>query len=931
MGSPYQPYIPTGPDLPPAPLDVPIPNIPPASFQTIGSDIATGINKSAILPAWLQTWVQWIPDFIGAVVGALVGLIEQIIAWLLKIMFKIFAGSEAGTAAISSVALSGMFNIPVSNSDLSTVGQTGGPSAASQSVVGAIMKGLTGQMIGQGPGSIQPTDKTAVNFMNLVTHMAIEGWLAGWLAEACSAGQIETFAELKDILERTMGLGRLAHSVLHPAVKTFISDPFTHLLNLTYRPVLLNPDVLIREFLRDTTGTFDLNTPMSWHGYTQPQITALVNMQRAHLSLGQLGYLVAHGTITTAQAQTMLQAQGYDANTAASVLYVEAGSRIDGELKAIADQAVEGFAQRKIDQPTLVGYLQNLGLPSNVQNVLIQKALLKQQLNVTRPSPGEGATLVKKGIWSTIEYGDLLAYHGYSLSDQADLELLILAEEAVLSNAAQAKLAAAAAKAKAAAAKAALTAQKAAAALADVEAKGVSIASFKALIADGLKTLSDYQTFLTLKGIAPDNVNALVQLEADALTKASAAAAAKLAKSTTTKVKVSSVAEDEQAVIDGVITMQDFQARLNALGYDATDSQLIVDVLTDKMAAAVNKAQALAATKAAKLVKHVNLAQYEHGVRIGLHSLADYTAFLQAAGYDAPDVTLLTSEMSAQLAADAAAAATKASALAAKGQKELSIAQLERSVRAGLATIADYQAALTKAGYDASSTAQLVSLLQLQLTTDQETKAASGRAAALMGAKGLSLADTQRLVKYGVVPIAQYTSQLIAAGLPQSDAQLLTLALTAQLGAVKKTTAKAPSIASLLTAQGLSLSRLETDVRSGLIPMTQFVSQLQGAGVSATDIQTISSLLQEEITAKAAAEAAKLTGPEKSARAGLTMAETEAAVKAGVLQLTDYATLLTTLGYSPANVQTLVNTLAASSAYQKLIAAAAAPTTTAGS
>ena len=75
--------------------------------------------------------------------------------------------------------------------------------------------------------------------------------------------------------------------------------------------------------------------------------------------------------------------------------------------------------------------------------------------------------------------------------------------------------------------------------------------------------------------------------------------------------------------------------------------------------------------------------------------------------------------LQAQLDADKLVAQQKAAAAQKLAQKQISLAELERLVRAGVKTPADYQAALATAGYSAQDQAALVQYLGLQMEQDQ--------------------------------------------------------------------------------------------------------------------------------------------------------------------------------------------------------------------
>lgn len=917
------PFDPGPTDVPYPPVDLPTPDIPNASFKDVGAGFAAGVQAAGGLGSGPKTWLDWIAQIVGKIVASLLGLVESIVAWLLAFMLKIFNGSDSGTNAIISVVLTNMFGVPISGSAVG--GNTDAIVKAILESLGVSATGVSrsGSATGPGGGGIGPSLDGANKFLNTVLHMAVENWVLGVLGEVASLGAIKTIGELKDGIARVMGIGRLAHQALSPAVKILIHDPFLYALNQTYLPSLLGPEILVREFTRGALDANGLNTLMAYHGYSQDQTNALINISKVHLGPSQLWDLVVHKTMTQSEATAALQAQGYDAATAASALDVAASAKIDPLLHQHAALLVEGYAQRKLPAGDFQSLLTEIGLDDATSSAYLAIAADKLALNTTRISIGEGMTLVKKGLWGGDQLQDLANYHGLLPGDAIDLELLALTESAEEAVAQKAKQDRAAAQAKAAIAKQQADANKAAAAAAEAQFKGVSTAAYETLVLDGLRTTSDYAAYLSAKGVTADNVAALVQALNLKLQKQGAAAGVSPSGPAQQASKHLSLADLERALKAGEFDLSEFTSRVEDLGYSAADAQILADLNAQKATLQVARAAAVSAIAAPTPGKSVSLAELKMGVRLGLAPMADYTAALQAAGYDDAAVGLLEGELQAQITADQAAAAAKGATAGAGGTKGLSLSELARAVRGGVASIGEYQAAAAAAGYGAAAQQQLVGLLQLQIDADQATAAAKGKVTGAAGARALSLAQLERLLKLGLKPAADYTAALIDTGLSASDAQLLTIAATAGAQQLSKAGAAVPTVTALLAQHGLSLATLETSARDGLLTLDQFAAQLANAGVSGPDVANLRALVAQEIANQAAAAQLHASAAAAAAAKGLNLGQEEAGVKAGVLTIDDYFAFVGSLGYNDTDANTLTQTLYASKAYQKLLSASA--------
>lgn len=918
-------FIPGGPEIPAPPFEIPTPDLPTANFTDIGAQIGEGLKKGGLFDSVLQNLLDGIAAIVAKVLAALLSLLLDVVARILQYVFQVLEGAQGGMDRLAATIVGGVTGISVSAGQFSSPVDRGARESIATSMVTTLQ---TAMAAGQGAGAdggLQPSSQGAETFLKFTTHMAIEGWLLGMVADAISVHEFEKVSELKEDLERALGLSRLARRAFAAPMKILVEDPYTWKLHQTYRPAIPSESVLVREYLRNPDQRATLDKYAGYLGHSPANVDALINFYRAHLSPGDIETLRLHGQLDDNTATAQLKALGYDDATAASVQIALAAGRHDTWARLLVQEALNGLTTRQITPADFDQYLNNSGLPADEKSILTLYANLKLQFATRRFTISEGEQLVKKGLWSLDQFRTLALELGYTDQDETVLELLLLGEIKDAADATAKKKATAEAKAAAAQAKAEAAKQKAANATAAAEAKGVSVAKFETLVEDGLKTIDQYQTFLAGKGIAADNIDAMTGVLQGKLSKAAAAAAAQPGLVAGAKAKNLDLAQLQTAALDGVITVDEFQSKLQEIGFKPEDIALLASVLNDKLAAAKVKADTKAAALAKARSKRVDLAQEQRGVRLGLVTIAQYSAFLDQLGFAADDRDLLVGEMQAQLTADQQARQTKASVQVALQQKGLSLTQLDQAVRAGVATIDDYRAALAKAGYNVQAQDQLVSLLQLRMQTDQQVLAAKGKAAALLGQVGVSLADLERAVKLGVVPITVYSDQLAKSGVSSDNAKLLTLSLAAQVKATKVANNTKAAVSKQLSAAGLSLTTLEKDVLAGRLTSAQLGGVLAGAGISSADQQTILSLIDDEVANQKAL--ADLEGKATAAAAtkGLSLTQEQEAVKQGVKTIDDYQTFVTALNFAPADVATLVATLAA-----KLKLTAPAPITPTG-
>lgn len=903
-----------GTEIPYPPQEVPTPTLPGANFADIGAQAAAGQASARPAGWWLRPFIDALAEIIARVATALLNCWLSIVSYILRLILQQFQKSDANMDALAVSALSGMLGVM----DGKPGGAVGGGETQSHAVAGnlagILTQGLKKGVADGGQATIAPGTTGADNFMKMSAHMAIEGWLQGCAVEMASANFMERFADLKDTLERAFGMGRLARRVMGPPVKVFAEDPYTQALNQTYTPTLLSPGELVKEYLRDPTQETKYYQQMLLHGYNTDRATSVLNSGLKFLSPEQVYHLKLAGLYNQDQASSHLAFAGYLKQEGLDLLTELDLVRVQGLNRKLVEEALSLYKEGKLTRAKYDTMVGSSGLPQPEPDIYGKLADLIDAAKVTPKTPepirmslAEGLKLLERGTWQLNDYEQLLNYYNYIPSDEVALATLAL-DEATDWQLLQKQ------KADALAARQQKEADRLRKAQMMVEDIGVNTAMFETLIEDGQRTLGQYTQYLLNKSVAADNAIALTNAMRDKIVQKAAAAAAKLAAQNKAKTKNVDLAQLETAVKQGLMDIPTFTARVKALGMDDADAALIAQELSNSISSAATKAKAVAAAKATAAQKHVDLSQEERAVRLGIVSMNDYQAFLVAHGFDAEEQGVLMMELQDQLNADKATAAKKAAAATKATTKGITIAQLEKQIRAGIGNIGDYTAALATAGYDAADQASMTQYLQLQMDQDQQDLILHGHASALVDQLGVSLADLERAVKLSVVPIATYQDALQRAGVSGPDQQTLVANLAAQIKATRAQQSTTASVSKQVAAAGLSLATLEKDTVSGKISIDQFTALLNGYNVAAADVADVVALVNDEIANQKAVAALVADATAKAKAKGLDLAQLTAAYKQQVITEDDWRARVSALGYDASSVEILFETLAATQA-----------------
>jgi hypothetical protein len=883
---------------PPGFPEVPIePATPPPSFESIGEGLWAGATKAAgtggLLGGLFDTLVRWFT----AIIGFLLQYSIKLVAWLINLLTNVENDAAASYGVLVAATLRNLLNVNVDPSQVST--RTGGPGrqAAATALGQAVLSPIYSNVPAATGNGVPPGHTAADQYLANVMNMELNGWIESWFTDAGSYHLLEKFGDLKDGISRVLGLGRMSRQVFAPPLKVLVHDPYLAELNAKFRPKLVDAGTAIQAFLRAEFDRDQLSALLAPAGYTEAEIDWLVRQHTKYLSVDDVNYLLARGIWQTSDAITYLGFQGWSPADAQHLLDIAADKELQAYRKQAIAAAEASFVAGDLDAGTWQSLVSGSGLTQVEQSWTLSVANVKRQSKITHLSLGQIETGIKDGVMSFADLQTWATRVNMPADELALLELTIQVQMNKQSASAAAKAAAAKAKADAAAAKTAATAAKAAQAKAAAPDKGVTVAQAESLVKDGLWTFDQLTAFLTNKGYGSDAIASIVELLHASIDKTTTSTAAASTTKATAAAKGLNLATVEKAVVAGVLTIDDLTNWLSGHGFDSTDSQVIVELTQEAVAAAKVKADAKAAATAKASAKQISLPELEHAVRLGLTPLSTYTAALQAAGFDQLDITLLTGILNAQIASDQAAAAKRSGVSAAGAAAHISISQLEQEVINGIRPIGDYTSTLAQLGYSPADQSELTQLLQLKVDGAKLTAAKKAAAGAALDARGISLTQAEQAVKLGVIPITTYQAQLQTAGFTPDAVNVLSNTLLAEVAKTSKAQTAANGAATTLATKGISLPDLEKAVVAGVRPIADYTAALTNAGYSAGDVDTLQQLLQLKVDHAAAAAATHADAEGQATAKGISLGKEEAAVVAGDLTMDDYDALLTQLGY----------------------------------
>jgi hypothetical protein len=369
-----------------------------------------------------------------------------------------------------------------------------------------------------------------------------------------------------------------------------------------------------------------------------------------------------------------------------------------------------------------------------------------------------------------------------------------------------------------------------------------------------------------------------------------------------------SLSDLNRAVVRGLIPIARLTEVLTAQ-YDPDTVDILVGLVEDDRQKYLDQIARAEEAKKRAAQRHIDVGALESAVLENVVSVADFRRQLSALGFNDADADVITATLQARKNDLDAAAAKRAQAEAAAKAKKIDLNTFEQLVRRGLRSRAQYEALLVSLGFDDAARAAIDDLLSLKIADDQKAAQARADAEAKLSARGLSFEQFRRAVILEVKTMDDFQRFLVEQGFT-ADAQIALVAeLRAAVADAVAARTRREAADATPGARALPLSTVRQAARLSVISPDVYEARLVDAGYSDDDVSIDMELLLTEIADVQAARA-KRDALERQVNArGLTLADVERAVKAGVATVEDYRAKALTLGYSLDDVTTIVGVL----------------------
>jgi hypothetical protein len=365
-----------------------------------------------------------------------------------------------------------------------------------------------------------------------------------------------------------------------------------------------------------------------------------------------------------------------------------------------------------------------------------------------------------------------------------------------------------------------------------------------------------------------------------------------------------SEADLEKAAIHGKIPIARVVEVYRA-HYDDDTVAILVDELEGARQAYLDEQAARDAARQRGARRNLDTGALDQAFMRGHLTAPELRGRLVALGFDAGDADLLVATAIDQKADADALAKKRRDADATARKREIDLGRYERLVRKGARTMAQYVTLLQSLDVDEAAIPDFVAALQVLIDEDAAARATRDQAAAAPAPKGPTLEQFRRAVVLGVKTLDQFSAYLIDNRYTTDAQEVLIAELRADLDDAELARRRRATPPPGSATPGTTLATIRRAAQLGIVAPDAYIDRLRALGYSADDLDLELELLLTEIADTQEARRGRDADPPSGAPAGLSLAELERAVKAGVATIEDYRARAVALGKTPDEIEVL--------------------------
>jgi hypothetical protein len=364
----------------------------------------------------------------GGVTATVIGTVLSAFADILSVAIdEITQAKKAagiGVHDLIAALLSDSLLIEVASEDIPNAAGPKGQFRINSALGGKFLDQLKVFMGANSAVTGESAEAGAKALLGLGMQMSVNTGLMAILGGAVPFAHMDELKEIGEMLEKSLGLGRLNRQALRPYVRNLIAHPLDRAMRAKYRQDILGTGELVKALLRGGPVAEQARSLLAQHGLPEDQIEELIAQLTPRLSADELYTLGLFREVPGDSALNELIADGIPTGVATARLRVHELKR----AKAVEDRYIHEVdrlvEERFIDAGTGSQLLAGTTIDVTEKSQYQQKWALSTNQPHKRLSHADVLFLFEAGQ-VTLDYVQRwAAAEGYSDEDQQNLLLL---------------------------------------------------------------------------------------------------------------------------------------------------------------------------------------------------------------------------------------------------------------------------------------------------------------------------------------------------------------------------------------------------------------------------------------------------------------------------------------------------------------------------
>ena len=330
-------------------------------------------------------------------------------------------GINGSMGGATTSLLNDMLGTSFDPSVLTPAGGGDGTWVKANSIGTAVIGALEQQLAQARGGSGSPGGQAADTFMGFGLNLAMQNAIMSVLGSMIPWVHLDDLREIGDAVERSLGLGRLTRTAMHPLINTLIAEPYRQELNVKYSPEIMGIGDLVKAYLASRLVQDDVMDLARKQGLPDSQINELIEQGRLRLTAQEWNVLTAIGQQGSDPAAYDDAARGMDDDWIKLRQIVLTGQRLAPLVDRVLGEVLNQIKGGWIDTTSLEKYLSKYNLPQDEIAFWRDAAGALQDVPRKRLSEGQMLFLYEAAQIADDDVQAWAVAEGYSPTDQERL------------------------------------------------------------------------------------------------------------------------------------------------------------------------------------------------------------------------------------------------------------------------------------------------------------------------------------------------------------------------------------------------------------------------------------------------------------------------------------------------------------------------------